>query len=164
MGWLLDKLHILERLYLGFYFIRFYIFQGGRFLGNFLITLYEIVKVVTYTSAILCDLKFGMKFRHSFMNDGLALDYAFRNDLLFLSIWCELVHVVFYLAGKPVYLISTKGARRVWPVSRGCLLLLGTRSYLRICRWSVLPYTRFCNCLLDYGYVLHIVNLAILYV
>jgi hypothetical protein len=27
----------------------------------------------------------------------------------------------------------------------------------------VLPYTRFCNCLLDYGYVLHIVNFAILY-
>jgi hypothetical protein len=45
-----------------------------------------------------------------------------------------------------------------------CLLLLGTWSYLRICRRSVLPYTRFCNCLLDYGYVLHIVNFAILYV
>jgi hypothetical protein len=40
------------------------------------------------------------------------------------------------------------GAGRVWPVSRGCLLLLGTWSYLRICRGSVLPYTRFCNCLL----------------
>jgi hypothetical protein len=52
----------------------------------------------------------------------------------------------------------------VWPVSRGCLLLLGTWSYLRICRRSVLPYTRFCNCLLDYGYVLHIVNFTILYV
>jgi hypothetical protein len=26
-----------------------------------------------------------------------------------------------------------------------------------------LPYTRICNCLLDYGYVLHIVNFAILY-
>jgi hypothetical protein len=39
------------------------------------------------------------------------------------------------------------GSRRVWPVSRGCLLLLGTWSYLRNCRRSVLPYTRFCNCL-----------------
>jgi hypothetical protein len=42
-------------------------------------------------------------------------------------------------------LISTKGARRVWPVSRGCLLFLGTWSNLRICRRSVLPHTRFCN-------------------
>jgi hypothetical protein len=55
------------------------------------------------------------------------------------------------------------GSRRVWPVSRGCLLLLSTWSYLCICRRSVLPYTRFCNCLLDYGYVLHIVNSATLY-
>jgi hypothetical protein len=39
-------------------------------------------------------------------------------------------------------------ARRVWPVSRACLLLRSTWSYLRICRGSVLPYTRFCNCLL----------------
>jgi hypothetical protein len=65
--------------------------------------------------------------------------------------------------GNPVYLISTKGARWVWPVSRGCLLILSTWSYLRICRRSMLPYTRFCNCLLDYDYVLHIVNFAILY-
>jgi hypothetical protein len=36
----------------------------------------------------------------------------------------------------------------MWPVSRGCLLLRGTWSYLRICRGSVLLYTRFCNCLL----------------
>jgi hypothetical protein len=68
--------------------------------------------------------------------------------------------------GNPVYqyLISTKGARWVWPVSRGCLLLLGTWSYLCICRRSVLPYTRFCYCLLDYDYGLHIVNFAILYI
>jgi hypothetical protein len=39
----------------------------------------------------------------------------------------------------------------------------GTWSYLRICRRSLLPYTRFCNCLLDYDCVLHIVNFAILY-
>jgi hypothetical protein len=67
-----------------------------------------------------------------------------------------------FTTGNPVYLISTKGTRRVWPVSGGCLLLLGTWSYLCICRRSMLPYTRFCNCLLDYGYVLHIVNFAIL--
>jgi hypothetical protein len=39
-------------------------------------------------------------------------------------------------------------SQRVWPVSRGCSLLRVTWSYLRICRRSVLPYTRFCNCLL----------------
>jgi hypothetical protein len=55
------------------------------------------------------------------------------------------------------------GARRVWPISRRCLLLRGIWSYLRICRRSVLPYTRFCNCLLDYDCVLHIVNFSILY-
>jgi hypothetical protein len=32
-----------------------------------------------------------------------------------------------------------------------------------ICRRSVLPYTRFCNCFWDYDYVLHIVNFAISY-
>jgi hypothetical protein len=67
------------------------------------------------------------------------------------------------MTGNLVYLISTKGARRMWPVIRGCLLLLGTWSYLCICRRSVLPYTRFCNCRFGYDYVLHIVNFAILY-
>jgi hypothetical protein len=55
------------------------------------------------------------------------------------------------------------GSQRMWPVSRGCSLLHNTWSYLRICRRFVLPYTQFCNCLLDYDYVLHIVNFAILY-
>jgi hypothetical protein len=64
------------------------------------------------------------------------------------------------MTGNPVFLISTKGARRMWLVS---LLLLSTWSYLRICRGSMLPYTRFCNCLLGCDYVLHIVNFAILY-
>jgi hypothetical protein len=65
--------------------------------------------------------------------------------------------------GNSVYLISTKGTWRVWPVSRGCLLLLGTRCYLCIWQGSVLPYTQFCNCLLDWDYVLHIANFAIVY-
>ena len=44
--------------------------------------------------------------------------------------------------------------------------LLGTWSYLRICRRSMLPYTRFCKCPLEYNYmyVLHIVNFPLLYV
>jgi hypothetical protein len=67
------------------------------------------------------------------------------------------------MTGNPVYLISTKGSRRVWPVSREQFLLRDIWSCLRICWRSVLPYTRFCNCLLDYDCVLHIVNFAILY-
>jgi hypothetical protein len=63
----------------------------------------------------------------------------------------------------PVYLISTKGSRRVWPVSIRSSLLRGTWSYLCICHRSVLPYTWSCNRQLDYDYVLHIVNLSILY-
>jgi hypothetical protein len=56
-------------------------------------------------------------------------------------------------AGNPVYLISTKSARRVWLISKGAsLLLLGTWSYLGVCRGSVLPLTRFCICLLDFDY------------
>jgi hypothetical protein len=51
----------------------------------------------------------------------------------------------------------------VWPVSRRCLLLRSTWSYLCIYRRSVLPYTRFCNCLLNYDCVLHIGNFPILY-
>jgi hypothetical protein len=62
-----------------------------------------------------------------------------------------------------LYLMSSNGAWRVWPVSRGCLLLRGTWSYLRICQRSVIPYTWFCNFLLDYDSVLHIVNFAFLY-
>jgi hypothetical protein len=71
------------------------------------------------------------------------------------------ISILALTTGNPVYLILTKGARRVWPVSRGYLLLHGTWSCLRICRRCVLPYTRFCNCLLDYDYVLHTVNFAI---
>jgi hypothetical protein len=48
----------------------------------------------------------------------------------------------------PIYLILTKGSRRVWPVSRGCLLLHGTGSYLRICRRSELPCTGDFLCVL----------------
>jgi hypothetical protein len=39
----------------------------------------------------------------------------------------------------------------------------GTWSYIRTFWKSVMPYTRFCVCPLDYDYVLHIVNFAILY-
>jgi hypothetical protein len=34
------------------------------------------------------------------------------------------------MTSNPIHRISTKGARRVWPVSRGCLFFLGTWSYL----------------------------------
>jgi hypothetical protein len=54
-------------------------------------------------------------------------------------------------------------SQQVWPVSRGCLLLHGTWSYLCICQGSVLSYTRFCNCLFYYDYTWHIVNITIFY-
>jgi hypothetical protein len=74
-----------------------------------------------------------------------------------------IVSILAFTTGNPAYLIWTNDARRVWPVSRGCSLLQGTWSYLRICRGSMLPYTRFCICFLDYDYVWHIINFSILY-
>jgi hypothetical protein len=56
--------------------------------------------------------------------------------------------------------MSIKVAQQMWPVRRGCLLLHGTWSYLRIGRGSVLPCTWFCICFLDYDYVWYIVNLT----
>jgi hypothetical protein len=100
--------------------------------------------------------------------NDLVCDYKLSqahmlNDLLHTICW-TVISTLTLTTGNPENLISTKGARRVWRVSRGCLLLLDTWSYLRICRRSVLPYTRFFNCLLNYDYVLHNVNFAILYV
>jgi hypothetical protein len=37
---MMGKSHILEKLYLGFYFIRFHIFQGGGFEAMFLVILF----------------------------------------------------------------------------------------------------------------------------
>jgi hypothetical protein len=71
---------------------------------------------------------------------------------------CCMICFILFVRLYSVYLISTKGARRVWPVSWGCLLLLGTWSYLRIIRRSVLPCTRFCICFLNFNYILHTVR------
>jgi hypothetical protein len=71
---------------------------------------------------------------------------------------------IFWMVSDMAFIFHIRWIKKVWPVSTGCLLLLGTWSYLRFCRRSVLPYTWFCNCLLDYGYILHIINFAILYV
>jgi hypothetical protein len=52
----------------------------------------------------------------------------------------------------------------MWPVSRGCLLLRGTWSYLCICWGSVLPTLDFeIAFMIAIACVLHIVNFAILY-
>jgi hypothetical protein len=59
---------------------------------------------------------------------------------------------------------STKGLRQVWPASRGCILLLGTWSCLRIFRGSVLLCNWFPICFLDFDYLLHIGNFVILYI
>jgi hypothetical protein len=58
---------------------------------------------------------------------------------LFHALCYTVVCILALTTGNPVYLISTKGARWVWPVSRGCLFLLGTWSYLRIFRVRVAP-------------------------
>jgi hypothetical protein len=101
--------------------------------------------------------------------DGYCLTLSFRklygpyNDLLCdykLSV-ANMLNDLFHIFSYPIYLISTKSAWQVWPVSRGCLLLCGPWSYLCNCRRSVLPYTQFCNCLLNYDYVLHVVNFVI---
>jgi hypothetical protein len=83
--------------------------------------------------------------------------------ICFISLCKIVISVLALTMGNPVYLISTKGARRVWPVSRRCLLLRYTWSYLRVCWGSVLPYTRICNCPSDNDYVSHIVIFSILY-
>jgi hypothetical protein len=48
-------------------------------------------------------------------------------------------------------------------ITRGCLLLRRTWSHLGIFRGSVVPHTRFGNCLMDYDCVWLIVNFALLY-
>jgi hypothetical protein len=48
-------------------------------------------------------------------------------------------------------------------ISRKSLLIRRPGSYICICWRYMLPYTRFCNCPLDYHYMLHIINFAILY-
>jgi hypothetical protein len=108
-----------------------------------------------------------------FVNILVLYDADFMRRIRLL-LWPSIQHLdnyindVFLLAlktGNPVYVISNTGARRMWPVSRGCLLLPGTWSYLCIFQKSVLPCTQFCICFLDFDYVLHIVtcNFAILY-
>jgi hypothetical protein len=79
--------------------------------------------------------------------NDLVCDYKLSlahmlNDL-FHTICQTVISTLALTTGNPVHLISTKGVRRVWPVSRGCLLLPGIWSYLRIFRRSMLPYTRF---------------------
>jgi hypothetical protein len=49
-------------------------------------------------------------------------------------------------------LILKLGSWWVWPLSRRCLLLYCTWSYLCICWGSVLRHARSCICLLDYDY------------
>ena len=57
--------------------------------------------------------------------------------ICWLICFIAFVRLSFSYSIYPVYYVSTTVSRRVWPVSRGCLLLHDT--------WSVLPYTRFCR-------------------
>jgi hypothetical protein len=70
----------------------------------------------------------------------LVCYYRLLDWPIFWMIWLDCPYWLWrrVLLVYPVYLISTKGARWVWPVRRRCLLLLGIWSYLRNCRGSVL--------------------------
>ena len=77
----------------------------------------------------------------------LSLAHVLKD--MFHTICYTVISILALTTGNPVYLISTKGARRVWPVSRGCLLLRGTWSYLFI-SWGP------CCPTLDYVFALWI--------
>ena len=99
------------------------------------------------------------------INTGFGCGF-FRSSWLNHRFWLRIVPFTEFRHTDFDYRYLKWGSLRVWPVSSGCLFLLGTWSYLRICQRSMLPFTRFCNCLLDYDYhdyILHIVNFAILY-
>jgi hypothetical protein len=52
------------------------------------------------------------------------------NDL-FHTFCSTVISILALTIGNHLYIISTQGAWRVWPVCRGCSLLHGTWSYLR---------------------------------
>jgi hypothetical protein len=114
----------------------------------------EISNPLTHVINFLCH-------THSFKILYLSLAHIL-NDLLHTICWIA-ISILALTTGNPVYLISPKGERRMWPFSKWCLFLFGTWSYLCICRRSESPYTRFYNCLLDYDCVVHIANFSILY-
>jgi hypothetical protein len=72
-----------------------------------------------------------------------------------------------YCIGLPIIILAWYEDRdhrdrwRVWPVSRGCLILHDTWSCLSICYGSRLHGTRFCICHLEHDSIWKIVNLAI---
>jgi hypothetical protein len=70
------------------------------------------------------------------------------------------VSILALTTGNPVYLISTKGTRRVWPVSRGCLLLHGTWCYYTFAfiGGPCCPTLHFVFAVLDYDCVWHMLT------
>jgi hypothetical protein len=79
-------------------------------------------KVYGRCSGLVCDYKLSLK--------------RVLNDLFHTICW-TVISILALTTGNPVYLVLIKGARRVWPVSRGCLLLRGTWSYLWCLQGSV---------------------------
>jgi hypothetical protein len=95
--------------------------------------------------------------------DDLVCDYRLSQAHMLIDLFHTLcLTVISILAFWGWVILSTKGAQRVWPVSMRCLLLRGTWSCLCVCRGFILHYTRFCICVLDYDYILCIVNFPIL--
>jgi hypothetical protein len=100
---------------------------------------------------LVCDYKLSL----AYVLNGLIHTFCY----IFISILA-------LRKGNPVYLISTRahgGCDRSAEDAYSSSVPDPTYMYLCICRGYVLPYTRFCNCLLDYDYVLHNVNFAISY-
>jgi hypothetical protein len=63
--------------------------------------------------------------RYSDLVFDYKLPLANMLDDLFHTICYTVIPILALTTGNPVYLISTQGARQVFPVSRGCLLLGG---------------------------------------
>jgi hypothetical protein len=117
------------------------------------LTISELRNVVHSVKATDISL---LKANHKEQSDLLQLLHMFR---------CPMNSIGWFFSRKPVHsskifktrnthlyfsfvqgdVIMSWGSPRMWPVSRGFLLLRGIWSYLRICRRSVLPYIRFCN-------------------
>jgi hypothetical protein len=58
--------------------------------------------------------------------NDLVCDYKLSLAHMLNDLFQTVISILALAAGGPVSLVSTGGARRVWPVGGGCLLLLGT--------------------------------------
>jgi hypothetical protein len=82
-------------------------------------------------------------FLHHLHNYNYKLSLSHMLSLTFLIPIvrpCTIPGTLTLTADNSAFMIIELGSRRVWPVDRGCLLLLGTWSHLRNIRGSVLAH------------------------